>query len=154
MGCVECARYVRHVLLCGIQWRHLEVGYTHIHTYIHTPHTHTHTHTCIHTHTHIHTPRWNVSSVIDMADMFSVTIQFNSSLSNWDVSRVVDMNNMLSFATGVCVCVFVFVFERVCMYYVCMHACMCVCMCVCTCVSCFSSRQYLTVTFHYGTCQA
>ncbi|MBT4413131.1 MAG: BspA family leucine-rich repeat surface protein, partial [Polaribacter sp.] len=37
---------------------------------------------------------WDVSSVIDMNNMFFGSDNFNQDISNWDVSSVIDMNNM------------------------------------------------------------
>ena len=37
--------------------------------------------------------KWDVSSVIDMSQMFVVS-RFNRDISNWDVSRVIDMHDM------------------------------------------------------------
>ena len=56
--------------------------YTHIHTHTHTyTHMHAHTHTCTHIHKYTHTPRWDVSRVTDMKEMFSLAISFNSDIS-------------------------------------------------------------------------
>jgi surface protein len=54
------------------------------------------------TYTHFNQPLadWNVSSVMDMAEMFQYTDSFNQPLDSWNVSLVTNMRNMSNSASS------------------------------------------------------